>query len=75
MKNPFRHYNTSPEIIRMAAMMYVHFPLSGGLGICLRMNTQELENQNAIGVITLIICLVIASEITSHFLHRRFYKD
>lgn len=48
---------------------------AGGLGIYLRMNIQELEYQNAMGVITLIICLVIVSEITSHFLRGRFYKD
>jgi len=28
MKNPFRYYKTSPEIIRLAVMMYVRFPLS-----------------------------------------------
>ena len=27
-KNPFRYFNTSPEIIRLAVMMYVRFPLS-----------------------------------------------
>ena len=48
---------------------------AGGLGIYLRMNIQELEYQNAMGVITLIICLVVVSEITSHFLRGRFYKD
>ena len=48
---------------------------AGGLGIYLRMNIQELEYENAMGVITLIICLVIVSEITSHFLRGRFYKD
>ena len=48
---------------------------AGGLGIYLRMNIQELEYQNAMGVITLIIGLVIVSEITSHFLRGRFYKD
>jgi putative transposase len=26
--NPFRHYNSSPEIIRLAVMMYVRYPLS-----------------------------------------------
>lgn len=26
--NPFRHFNTSPEIIRLAVMMYVRYPLS-----------------------------------------------
>jgi putative transposase len=28
MKNPFRYFNSSPEIIRLAVMMYVRFPLS-----------------------------------------------
>ena len=27
-KNPYRYFNTSPEIIRLAMMMYVRFPLS-----------------------------------------------
>jgi len=28
MSNPLRHFKTSPEIIRLAVMMYVRFPLS-----------------------------------------------
>ena len=28
MRNPFRYFKTSPEIIRLAVMMYVRFPLS-----------------------------------------------
>ena len=28
MKNPFRYFKTSPEVIRLAVMMYVRFPLS-----------------------------------------------
>ena len=48
---------------------------AGGLGIYLRMNIQELEYEKAMGVIALIILLVIGSEITSHFLRGRFYKD
>ena len=28
MQNPFRYFNSSPEIIRPAVMMYVRFPLS-----------------------------------------------
>ena len=44
MRNPFRYFKTSPEIIRLAVMMYVRFPLSlrqvedllfeRGIGIC-----------------------------------------
>jgi len=28
MSNPFRYFKTSPEIIRLAVMMYIRFPLS-----------------------------------------------
>jgi len=28
MKNPFRYFKTSPEVIRLAVMMYVRFSLS-----------------------------------------------
>jgi len=28
MKNPFRYFKNSPEIIRLAVMMYVRYPLS-----------------------------------------------
>jgi putative transposase len=28
MRNPYRYFKTSPEIIRLAVMMYVRFPLS-----------------------------------------------
>ena len=28
MKSPFRYFKTPPEIIRLAVMMYVRFPLS-----------------------------------------------
>ncbi len=28
MRNPFRYFKTSPEVIRVAVMMYIRFPLS-----------------------------------------------
>jgi len=28
MRNPFRYFNNSPEIIRLAVMMYAGYPLS-----------------------------------------------
>ena len=28
MRNPFRYFNSSPELIRLTGMMYVRFPLS-----------------------------------------------
>ena len=28
MRNPFRYFNSSPEITRLAVMMYIRYPLS-----------------------------------------------
>ncbi len=28
MKNPFRYFDSSPEVVRLVVMMYVRFPLS-----------------------------------------------
>lgn len=28
MKNPFPYFKTSPEVIRLAVMIYIRFPLS-----------------------------------------------
>jgi putative transposase len=28
MSNPFRYFNSSPEVIRLVGMMYVRYPLS-----------------------------------------------
>ena len=47
---------------------------AGGMGIYLRMNIQELEYEQAMGVISLIVGLVILSEVASHFLRGRFYQ-
>ncbi len=41
--NPFRYFKTSPEIIRLAVMMYVRFPLS------LR-NVEELLHERGIDI-------------------------
>jgi putative transposase len=27
MRNPFRYFNRSPEVIRLAVMMYIRYPL------------------------------------------------
>ena len=44
VQTPFRYFNSSPEIIRLAAMLYIRYPLSlregedmlfeGGIDIC-----------------------------------------
>ena len=41
--NPFRYFKTSPEIIRLAVMLYVRFPLS------LR-NVEDLLHERGIDV-------------------------
>ena len=41
--NPFRYFNSSPEIIRLAVMMYVRYPLS------LR-NVEDLLHQRGIEI-------------------------
>ncbi len=28
MRNPFRYFNSSPEVIRLVAKMYIRYPLS-----------------------------------------------
>ncbi len=28
MRNPFRYFNSSPEVIRLAVIMYIRYPLS-----------------------------------------------
>jgi len=28
MRSPFRYFNSSPEVIRLAVMLYVRYPLS-----------------------------------------------
>ena len=45
MRNPFRYFKTSPEIIRLAVMMYVRFPLS------LR-QVEDLLHERGIDIVT-----------------------
>ena len=28
MRNPFRYFNSSPEVIRLTVLMYIRYPLS-----------------------------------------------
>ena len=41
--SPFRYFKTSPEVIRLAVMLYVRFPLS------LR-NVEDLLHERCVGV-------------------------
>ena len=43
MKNPFRYFKTSPEVIRLTVMMYIRFPLS------LR-NVEDLLHERGINI-------------------------
>ena len=43
--NPFRLFDSSPEVIRLVVMMYVNFPLS------LR-NVEDLLNERGIDIAT-----------------------
>jgi len=42
-RSPFRYFKTSPEVIRLAVMLYVRFPLS------LR-NVEKLLDERCVGV-------------------------
>ena len=42
-KSPFRYFRTSPEVIRLAVMMYIRFPLS-------RRNVEDLLHERGIDV-------------------------
>ncbi|MFQ5827935.1 MAG: phosphonate ABC transporter, permease protein PhnE [Candidatus Methylomirabilia bacterium] len=46
---------------------------AGGLGLYLRMTTQEMEYQRAMGIITLTIALVLFSEIVSNHVRHKLY--
>jgi len=43
-QNPFRYFKTSPEIIQLAVMMYVRFPLSLAAGLSNRNATLPFSN-------------------------------
>jgi hypothetical protein len=32
MRNPFRYFNSSPEVIRLTVMMYIRYPQMSALG-------------------------------------------
>ncbi len=74
MHNPFRYFNSSPEVIRLAVMMYVRYPLSlrqvedllceRGIDIC---HETVRYWWNRFGP-------VFAAEIRKRRVHHRFYS-
>ncbi|MBB3064364.1 hypothetical protein [Limibacillus halophilus] len=62
-RSPFRYFKTSPEIIRLAVMMYVRFPL-------LRRNVEDFLHERCIDISHKTVrfwwqrfCPIFASEI------------
>jgi len=75
MRNPFRYFNSSPEVIRLTVMMYIRYPLSlrqfddllseSGVDIC---HETVRFWRNRFGPI-------FASEIRKRRVHRRSYSQ
>ena len=75
MQNPFRYFNSSPEIIRLAVMMYVRFPLS------LR-QVEDLLSERGIDICHETVRLwwnrfgpLFAAEIRKRRVHRHLYSN
>ena len=75
MKNPFRYFKTSPEVIRLAVMMYMRFPLS------LR-HVEDLLFERGIDISHETVRAwwnrfgpLFAAEIRKRRLHRRLYSS
>ena len=75
MRNPFRYFNSSPEVIRLTVMMYIRYPLSlrqvedllfeRGIDIC---HETVRFWWNRFG-------LMFAAEIRKRRIHHRFYSN
>ena len=75
MKNPFRYFNSSPEVIRLAVMMYVRYPLS------LR-QVEDLLSERGIDVSHETVRFwwnrfgpIFAAEIRKRRVHHRLYSN
>jgi putative transposase len=75
MRNPYRYFKTSPEVIRLAVMMYVRFPLS------LR-QVEDLLHERGIDISYETVRAwwnrfdpVFAAEIRKQRVHRRSYSQ
>jgi putative transposase len=75
MKNPFRYFNSSSEIIRLTVMMYIHYPLS------LR-QVEDLLHERGIDIYHDTVRFwwnrfgpMFAAEIRKHRVHNRSYSN
>jgi hypothetical protein len=50
MKNPFRYFNSSPEIIRLTVMMYIRYPFvaAPGRGSVVRTRHRHLPRDGTV---------------------------
>ena len=74
MQNPFRYFNSSPEIIRLTVMIYVRFPLS------LR-QVEDLLSERGIDICHETVRYwwnrfgpLFAAEIRRRWVHRHWYS-
>ncbi len=56
---------------RLRGSAILGFVGAGGIGLHLRLQISQLEYHAAMGIITLVVVLVIISEVISHFLGER----
>jgi len=75
MQNPFRYFNSSPEVIRLVVMMYVRYPLS------LR-QVEDLLFERGIDICHETVrfwwnrfCPMFAAEIRKRRVHHRSYSN
>jgi putative transposase len=75
MRNPFRYFNSSPEIIRLTVMMYIRYPLS------LR-QVEDLLFERGIDICHETVRFwwnrfgpMFAAEIRKRRIHHRFYSN
>ena len=70
MRNPFRYFNSSPEVIRLAVMMYIRYPLSlrqaedllfeRGIDICHETGRySHLQSEFLVDAIFIMIVIVV----------------
>ena len=64
-RDPFKYFHSSPEIIRLAVMLYVRFPLS------LR-NVEDLLHERGIDISHETVRLSYARKLVTAVIRRRF---
>ena len=75
MRNPFRYFNSSPEVIRLTLMVYVRYPLS----LC---QVENLLHGRGLDIFHETVrfwwnrfCPMFAAEIRKRRVHNRSYSN